>query len=122
MTRQQQGGEQDDAQRPQVVDEVCLQHGAWRKLVEQQQVIESSRAVMVTSQVRGWRATGARMAGVPAPQNSSTSPTSTSGETLVIREVSAAREAHNKMVKAGQNRWTCPTRKTQASNTPLQDE
>lgn len=53
---------------------------------------------MVTSQVRGlarhWRQNGR----VPAPQNSSTSPTSTSGETLVIREVSAAREAHSKMV------------------------
>ncbi|MNS71125.1 hypothetical protein D3C72_1044820 [compost metagenome] len=55
---------------------------------------------MVTSQVTGlarhWRQNGS----VPAPQKKSTSPTSTRGETLVIREVRAASEAHSKMVSS----------------------
>ncbi|MNR23479.1 hypothetical protein D3C85_1405010 [compost metagenome] len=40
MTRQQQWGEQYDAQGPEVVDEVRLQHGGVAKAHEQQQVIE----------------------------------------------------------------------------------
>ena len=39
VARQQQWGEQDDAQGPEVVDEVCLQHGGVAKACEQQQVI-----------------------------------------------------------------------------------
>ena len=55
---------------------------------------------MVTSQVRGlarhWRQNGR----APVPQKKSTSPTSTSGDTLVIREVRAASDAHSKMVSS----------------------
>jgi hypothetical protein len=83
--------------RPQVVDEVGFQHGGVAKACEQQQVIEQQGR----DGHQPGEGAGAPLAPewqVPAPQNSSTSLTSTSGETLVIREVSAAREAHNKMV------------------------
>ena len=53
---------------------------------------------MVTSQLTGrarhWRQNGR----APTPQKNSTRPTSTSGDTLVTREVSAASEAHSSMV------------------------